>query len=183
MAAWSSGRRGAAWTRSVPSRDPFLYRAHRPCSRHDAARDACRHIHAVCILLSALQLPSYNLSHTLHSRGVNNTSPSPGMQSELRCICKPPLAGCLHGVSAIRNCRAEHLHNCSRVFCNCSRASCNCSRAFFNCSRSAAMQTFCYFRARGLAPFSQTYTPDDHFGRPRLRPCVSLSACRSVVQA
>ena len=26
------------------------------------------------------------------------------MQPELRCICKPPLAGCLHGVSAIRNC-------------------------------------------------------------------------------
>jgi len=26
------------------------------------------------------------------------------LQPELRCICKPPWAGCLHGVSAIRNC-------------------------------------------------------------------------------
>ena len=73
------------------------------------------------------------------------------MQPELRCICKPPWAGCLHGVSAI--------HNCSRAAPIAARYSAIAAEhlqlqpGILYCSRSAAIADTLIFLA---AYFSNT---------------------------
>ena len=87
-----------------------------------------------------------NLSHTLHFRGVNNTSGFPGFAARASVYLQTPLGGL--PAWRIRNPQLQpSSSNCSQIFCNRSRASpiaagylvlqpigCNCRHAnFFSC--------------------------------------------------
>jgi len=63
-----------------------------------------------------------NLSHTLHFRGVNNTSGFPGFAARASVYLQTPLGGM--PAWRIRNPQLQpSSSDCSRVFCNCSQAS------------------------------------------------------------
>ena len=87
-----------------------------------------------------------NLSHTLHFRGVNNTSGFPGFAARASVYLQTPLGGL--PAWRIRNPQLQpSSSNCSQIFCNRSRASpiaagylvlqpigCNCRHPkFFSC--------------------------------------------------
>ena len=93
-----------------------------------------------------------NLSHTLHFRGVNNTSGFPGFAARASVYLQTSFGGM--PAWRIRNPQLQpSSSNCSQIFCNRSRASPIAAPGILYCSRSAAIADTLIFLA---AYFSNT---------------------------